>query len=96
MEGSGPAPGDHAESVESRSILGLVSLTTPLRAVWLTEHTRKSEPGLAGLRGKIQRRHPGGREIDRSGRLVRNDLTVLSRLAAVLEAPDPDFAIVTP
>ena len=30
---------------------------------------------------------------DRSGRLVRNDQTVLSRLAAVLEAPDPDFAI---
>jgi hypothetical protein len=40
-----------------------------------------------------QRRHPGGREIDRSGRLVRNDQTVLSRLTAVLEAPDPDFAI---
>jgi hypothetical protein len=50
MEGSGPAPGNHAESVESRSILGLVSLTTLLRAVWLTEHTRKSEPGLAGVR----------------------------------------------
>jgi hypothetical protein len=43
-------PGNHAESVESRSIRGLVSLTTLLRAVWLTEHTRKSEPGLAGLR----------------------------------------------
>jgi hypothetical protein len=51
MEGSGPAPGNHAESLESRSILGLVSLTTLLRAVWLTEHTRTSEPGLAGVRG---------------------------------------------
>jgi hypothetical protein len=29
------------------------------------------------------------------GGLVRNDQTVLSRLVAVLEAADPDFAIVT-
>jgi hypothetical protein len=69
---------------------------TPLREGWLTEHTRRSEPAIAGARGKIQRRHPGGREIDQSGGLVRNNQTVFSRLAAVLEAPDPEFAIVTP
>jgi alkyl sulfatase BDS1-like metallo-beta-lactamase superfamily hydrolase len=61
----------------------LVHRTAPVDGADLTIHTsRAALPGL--LTGKTD------------GMTVTGDTTVLTRLMAVLEAPDPDFAIVTP
>ena len=61
----------------------LVHHVAPVDGADLTIHTSSAAlPGL--LAGKTD------------GMTLEGDQTVLTRLAAVLEAPDPDFAIVTP
>jgi hypothetical protein len=82
----------HARSWNIPRIIGY-----PAGLRWNRE--TQSHPRLAGLAGMRRTRYASairGADAVLKSANEAEDQTVLSRLAAVLEAPDPDFAIVIP